>query len=245
MEQEISQVEIDQMDKPLPLWFMLILPFYISAIILVFLLPFAKDWRWLEAWIFTITLAVNMTISMWIINKENPRVLRNRMKYKKEGLTASTKKSAVSDRWVIPVMSLGFFGALILPAFNHRYGWSSIPFGVELVGVVLMNLGVLIMNAAMLQNAYASKILDINKDQILIDTGLYSRVRHPLYSGGIIMILATPVALGHWLSLILAAIASMTLVVRIKFEEEMLVKGMDGYQDYQKRVKYKLFPGIW
>ncbi|HKJ27486.1 MAG TPA: isoprenylcysteine carboxylmethyltransferase family protein [Anaerolineales bacterium] len=245
MEKNISKNEMIDLDKPLSNWLLLLLPFYITAIMLVFLLPFAGEWWWLEAWLFAVVLAVHMTIWMLIINKENPRVLRNRMKTKKEGLSASTKKSASSDRWVIPLMSLGFFGAMVLPAFNQRFGWSTMPFLLEIVGLIVMNIGVGIINLSTLQNAYASKILDINQGQRLIDTGLYSQVRHPLYSGGILMALGTPVALGHWPSLILAAVAALTLVARIPFEEDMLLKGMDGYAEYRERVPYKLIPGIY
>ena len=101
------------------------------------------------------------------------------------------------------------------------------------------------MDIAMYQNAYASKILDINKDQKLIDTGLYGHVRHPLYSGAILMILGLPIALGSWISLIPTAIGIVSLIIRIKFEEEMLIKGMDGYEEYRIRVKYKLIPKIY
>lgn len=237
--------EIDNLDKPFSIWMLLFLPIYVTAIILVFLLPFAGIWWWLEAWLFAVILSIHMTIWTIIINRANPRVLRNRMKTKKEGLSASTKKSANSDRWVMPLMSIGFFGAMILPALNLRFGWTEMPFWLEMVGLVVMNIGVAIIQLAMLQNAYASKILDINKDQQLIDTGLYGKVRHPIYTGGILMALGTPIALGHWPSLGLAAIAALTLIARIPFEEEMLLKGMAGYGDYKKRVKYRLIPGIY
>jgi protein-S-isoprenylcysteine O-methyltransferase Ste14 len=245
MEQETSQTETKKMDKPLPLWFVFILPFYMIGILALLIFPFAKDWRWLEAWVFILTFAVNMTIGLIIINKKNPRVLRNRMKVKKEGMTAVTRKSAGSDRWLMPIMSVGFFGALILPAFAHRFGWPTLPFALEMGGVLLTNIGLIIVNIAMLQNPYASKILDISQDQDLIDSGLYGHIRHPLYSGMVLMIITVPVALGFWYALIPAVFAIMTLMIRIKFEEEMLVNGMDGYTDYQKRVKYKLIPRIY
>jgi protein-S-isoprenylcysteine O-methyltransferase Ste14 len=103
----------------------------------------------------------------------------------------------------------------------------------------------IIMDIAMVQNAFASKILDINKGQTLIDSGMYAHVRHPLYSGAIVLIIGLPIALGSWWGLIPAVIGVLSLVVRIHFEEDMLVKGMDGYSDYQNRVKYKLIPGIY
>ena len=142
-------------------------------------------------------------------------------------------------------LSIGFIGAMILPAFDYRYQWTPIPFAVEIIGLIVVNIGLIILNIAMLQNAFASKLLDINKDQKLIDTGLYSHVRHPLYSGAIIMILGLPIALGSWISLIPAAIAVLSLLIRIKFEEDMLIKGMDGYEEYRTRVKYKILPKIY
>ncbi len=240
-----TQTDADLMDKPLPLWWMLILPFYTGFIVAIFLFPFAGDWRWLEAWAFTLTFAANMTISYAVINVRNPRVLRNRMKFRKEGVTEETRASAGSDRILMPLMSIGFFGAFILPALAHRWGWPSLPLWLEMFGLLLTNIGLIILNRAILQNPFASKLLDINKDQSLVDTGLYAKVRHPLYAGGILMILAIPVALGSLWALIPAAIAALTLVLRIGFEEEMLVHGMEGYREYQARVKYKLVPGIY
>ncbi len=211
----------------------------------MFVFPIAGDWRWVEAWLFVITLTISMTIGMAIINQQNPRVLRNRMKMKKAGLTAATRSSASSDRWIMPVMGVAFFGALILPAIGHRLDWPRLPLAISVIGVIMLNIGLWIMNLAMLENAYASKILDINQDQAIIDTGPYARVRHPLYSGGIVMMLALPIALGSLISLLPALVSALMLVIRIPFEEEMLVKGMDGYADYQERVRYKLIPGIY
>lgn len=207
--------------------------------------PIAKDWRWLEGWLFVVTFAINIGISYFYINKENPRVMRNRMKMKKEGLTSATKKFAGSDRYILPIVALGFFTAIVISDLNHRYGWTSIPFLVEMTGLVVANIGLIIMDTAIMQNAFASKILDINKGQELIDTGLYAHVRHPLYAGAIIYILATPLALGSSLAFIPAVVAALGIVARIIPEEKMLEKGMDGYTDYKSRVKYKLFPRVF
>jgi protein-S-isoprenylcysteine O-methyltransferase Ste14 len=233
------------LDKPFPAWIILTLPLYAGGIFAVLLLPAAGDWRWLEGWLVSITFAINIGISYAIINQKNPRVIRNRMKLKKEGLTEATAQSASSDRWIGIIGGLAFLGFFILAALTHRYGWSAIPLWLELTFLVIANIGLAIMNIAQLQNAFASKLLDINQDQKLIDTGLYSRVRHPLYSGAISWIIGLPIALGSWWALIPAAITAGILVIRIKYEEEMLVAGMEGYIDYQSRVKYKLIPGIY
>jgi protein-S-isoprenylcysteine O-methyltransferase Ste14 len=235
----------NKLDKPLPIWFMLILPFYAGGFMAICLFPVAGDWRWLEGWIFVISFSIILWIGYLYINKANPRVLRNRMKTKKEGLTAATRKSAGSDRWIMPVMAIGFFCAMMIPAWAHRQGWNTLPFWVEMAGIVVSCAGNVIVMIAMLQNAHASKILDINQGQQLIDTGMYGRVRHPLYTGAVFMMLGIPIALGYTPALIAGAIAALSLVIRIKYEEEMLVEGMEGYAEYQKRVRWKLIPGIY
>ncbi len=245
MSSEIPQNKTDKSDKPFPIWAIALIPVYIFVIFIIIFFPLSGDWAWIEAWLFIISFVINMTISFLLINKKNPRVLRNRMKVKKVGVTEKTKSSAGSDKFILPILAIGFVGAFILPVFDYRYQWSSIHFIVEIISLVVTNIGLIIMDIAMVQNAYASKVLDINKDQKLIDTGLYSHVRHPLYSGAILMMLGLPIALGSWISLIPAAIGVISLIIRIKFEEEMLIKGMDGYDEYRTRVKYKLIPKIY
>lgn len=245
MSNETSPDTIDKYDKPLPFWVIALIPVCISILFIILFFPLAQNWTWIEAWLFIISFVINISISYYLINKKNPRVIRNRWKIKKVGVTEKTKKSAGSDKFIIPVLTLGFIGAIILPIFDYRYQWSTIPFVVEISGLVVLNIGLIIMEFAMVQNAYASKLLDINKDQELIDTGLYGHVRHPLYSGAILMIFGVPIALGSWISLIPATIGVLSFIIRIKFEEKMLIKGMDGYEEYRTRVKYKIIPRIY
>jgi len=245
MSDETPQNKIDKSDKPLPLWSIALIPVYISIMFIIIFFPLAQDWAWFEAWLFIISFVTNMTISYALINKKNPRVLRNRMKVKKVGVTDKTKNLARSDWFIMPLLSIGFIGAMVIPPFDYRYQWSYIPFFGEIIGLIVLNIGLIIMDIAMVQNAYASKLLDINKGQMLIDTGLYGHIRHPLYTGAILMILGVPIALGSLISLIPAGIGVFAILIRIKFEEEMLINGMDGYEEYRTRVKSKLIPKIY
>lgn len=243
---EQSRTDLADRRRPLSNWFIfLFIPLYVGVLFGLILFLTAGDWRWLEGWLFLVSFVLILTVGYYLINRENPEVLRNRMKVKKEGLTAAIRKSAGSDRFIFPLMSLSFVGAMILTSLDHRFGWSSVPFWLCLVFLFLINTGNVLILLAMYQNAYASKILDINKGQRLIDTGLYGRIRHPLYAGSILMIFAYPLALGSWWGLIPAALAALSLVLRIHFEEEMLLKGMQGYAEYRERVPYRLIPGIY
>jgi protein-S-isoprenylcysteine O-methyltransferase Ste14 len=245
MDNQVTSIEGSNLDKPLPVWFLIILPFYAGGFLALLLLPASGDWRWLEAWLVIITFSLMTSVFYTIINYQNPRVLRNRMKIKREGLGGDSSETSLKDQIVMVVMGLAFFGFVIVAAISHRYDWSSIPFAIEMVGLALVNLGYGIMNTAILQNAFASKLLDINQDQQLIDTGLYGQVRHPLYAGAILWLLSMPIALGSWWALIPAVLTAAVMVYRIEPEERMLVEGMVGYEDYRKRVKYKLIPRIY
>ncbi len=253
---ETPQNNVDKDDIPLSNWYFLLMPIYLIALFGFLFWFFTQTLLWLEAWIFTIAFAMNVSISYLYINQKNPRVIRNRTKVKKTGITDKTKKSAGSDRFILPLTGIGFIGTFALIIFDYNTQWLSfhldinnqatyIPFLVEIIALIVSNIGLAIMSLAQLQNAYASKLLDINKDQKLIDTGLYAHVRHPLYSGVIIWILFLPVSLGSWISLFLAFLAIIPLLIRIKFEEDMLVNGLEGYEEYKTRVKYKLIPKIY
>jgi len=235
----------DALDQPLSIGFVLLIPVYVAFFLsLVVFLP-AGDWTWLEGWILVGSMSLNMGIGVFIINQKNPRVLRNRMRMKKQGLTKATEKSAASDRFILPILAVLMIGAMVVAGLGHRFDWYTLPFGVALVGVVMVNISEILMQMVTLQNAHASKILDINQGQQLVDTGLYAHVRHPLYSAFCLMMLFWPIALGSVWGLPLSVLACLGLVVRIRFEEEMLLNGMEGYAAYRQRVKYKLIPGIF
>ena len=235
----------NKLDQPLPIWFLVILPVYSGGFLALLLLPAAGDWRWLEAWLVIISFAVITTIYYALINKNNPRVLRNRMKVRREGLGEKRQTTAFRDLLAMIGLGLGFFGFMVIAGLDYRLGWSSVPFWLKMVGLVVFNIGYVIMNTVLLQNAFASKLLDINQDQQLIDTGLYARVRHPMYSGVLLWLAFMPLALGSWWALVPAVVAVVAIILRIRLEENMLLDGMEGYADYQERVRYKLIPGIY
>jgi len=99
MPDEIQRKDIDKYDKPLPLWVIALIPVFISVLFIIIFFPLAQDWAWIEAWLFIVSVVINMTISFYVINKKNPRVLRNRAKVKKVGITDKTKRSAGYDKF--------------------------------------------------------------------------------------------------------------------------------------------------
>ncbi len=243
-----DNTKFDKMDKPLSIVFIAIIPIYASIIIAIFIFPLARDLFWIEGWVFVIFFAIYAFFSMYTLNKKNPRVIRNRMKFRKEKKMkeAKSEKASISDKFILPIFGISFGLMFIISDLDHPFNWSgAFPLWLEVVGFIILGLGLYIIHLSTLQNAYASKVLDIREGQKLIDTGLYAHIRHPLYSGALGMIIGIPLALGSWWGLIPAIISILGLVLRIKYEEKMLLTELDGYKEYRERVRYKLIPKIY
>jgi protein-S-isoprenylcysteine O-methyltransferase Ste14 len=243
-----NDTAIDKMDQPLSNLIVIPLALLVSVLMAVFILPFAGDWCWVEGWIFVGLFTLYFLFSFLSLNKKNPRVLRNRMKPRKEKKMEDkrSEKASESDKFILPILGFTFFLTFVIADLDHPNNWSgAFPIWLEVVGFIILCIGIYILHLSMLQNAYASKVLDIREGQQLIDTGLYAHIRHPLYSGIVGMIVGIPLGLGSWWGLIPAIGCILSIVLRIKYEEEMLLTGLEGYKEYRERVKYKLIPKIY
>jgi len=238
-----EEEQIDNQNKPLNTTLMIVLSLFSVIFQLPLLFLPAKRWDWIEAWAYLIFFYIFMLAQILILNKKNPQVLRNRMNTKKSGLT----KAEGADRWILPLISIDFLALFLIPGFDEGNGWSDVPIPVEIIGFLILGVSFYILYRSMLDNAFASKVLDIRKDSghKVIDTGSYGIVRHPMYTGFLLMGFGLSLALGSWYALIPAALFIVILVIRIKYEEKMLIEGLEGYEEYQAKVKYKLFPKIY
>jgi len=97
----------------------------------------------------------------------------------------------------------------------------------------------------LIQNSFASRIVEIQDSQKVIDTGVYSVIRHPMYTAALTMFFASPIVLGSYYALIPLVFFLIGIIFRIRNEEEVLCKGLEGYSSYMQRVKYRLIPFIW
>ncbi len=143
------------------------------------------------------------------------------------------------------LVSLGFIGLIALPAFDHRFAWSHMPSYVALAGDVLVVLGWLAIFFVFKENTFTSAIIELAPDQTVISTGPYALVRHPMYAGGLVMLLGIPIALGSWWGLLAIAAMTPALIWRLFDEEKFLARNLPGYGEYQKKVRYRLIPQVW
>jgi protein-S-isoprenylcysteine O-methyltransferase Ste14 len=141
--------------------------------------------------------------------------------------------------------SLSFLGIFIAAGLDHRFGWSSIPAWVSVLAAALVALGMIFVFLVFRENTFTSATIEIAAKQRVVDTGPYSLVRHPMYSGAGLLVLAAPAALGSWISLVFAVLLMAVVVLRLLDEEQFLAKELEGYEEYRRKVKYRLIPGVW
>ena len=134
---------------------------------------------------------------------------------------------------------------VVLPAFDHRFGWSPVAPAVSVIANAMIALSFLLFFAVMKSNPYAASTIQVEEGQPVVSTGLYAHIRHPMYSGALLLLAAMPLALGSWWSVFLLVPFFPVLVWRILDEELFLRKNLPGYAEYMQRVRYRLVPRLW
>ena len=199
----------------------------------------AGTFHYWQAWVFIfVFMFATMGPSVYLAVKM-PDALQRRMK---AGPFAETRPL---QKVIIAGTILSVAAVLVVSAFDHRFGWSTVPTAVVVIGNVLVFLGLTIAQFVVIQNNYAGATITVEADQELVSTGLYGLVRHPMYVGTLVMMLGTPLALDSYWGLVFIAPALLILAVRITDEEKMLREELDGYQEYTQKVPYRLVPGVW
>jgi protein-S-isoprenylcysteine O-methyltransferase Ste14 len=201
------------------------------------------DWRWVEGWIFDIWFTALCATTIIYLYRKDPALLAER--YRQPG-TANEKGW---DRYVVYMLVLGFvLWIVIMPLDAKRYGWSpGFPLWLKILGGILLLLSSFLFFRSYADNTFVSPLVRIQSErkQRVVSTGVYGFVRHPMYLGGILLFIGTPLLLGSMYGLLIGVLISFLLVARILGEEKMLVKELDGYADYRKKVRYRLIPFIW
>ena len=155
------------------------------------------------------------------------------------------KEKQGTQKGVVAVMGLIFLGGFILAGLDFRFGWSKVPLPVVIVASVLFLVGYALYAEVMRENAYLSRTIKVEEGQTVISTGLYAVVRHPMYTASTVMFLSLPLILGSWYALIPFALYPVIMVVRIHGEEKLLTAELSGYEEYRRKVRYRLIPFIW
>jgi protein-S-isoprenylcysteine O-methyltransferase Ste14 len=192
-----------------------------------------------QAWVFLGIFVVLSVIYTVYVGVKNPEVLRRRMN------AGPTHESRPVQKVVSSGVVLTFFALLVVSGFDHRFGWSNVPTTVVLVGNVLAAVGLLITMTVVVQNSYAAANITVEADQTVVSTGLYALVRHPMYFGGLVMLIGMPFALGSYWAVVIYLVDPVLLAARILDEEKALTEELTGYREYTEKVHSRLVPHVW
>ena len=221
---------------------------WIRLIIVYLLIPLTLlacggDFGWWQAWIYSLlVIAAGVGGRMWA-ERRHPGLMAERVKFE----NASGVKSW--DKVLAPLMAISVgFPLVIVAGLDHRYGWSPVfPLWLNILGLVLIGLGYAFAVWALVENRFFSGVVRIQTDRghVVCDSGPYRIVRHPGYAGNILPLPGIVLALSSVWTLIPAAAALIIAVVRTALEDRALQEELPGYQDYARRVRYRLFPRIY
>ncbi len=211
---------------------------YIIGAVAVGALVFLPAWtlNYPYGWLFMALLFIPMLIMGAVMAWRTPDLLRKRL---------DGKEKEKAQKGVVALSGLMFPAGFVVSALDFRFGWSSVPMWPVVVASVLFLVGYGMYAEVMRENAYLSRTVEVQEGQQVISTGLYGVVRHPMYLATLFMFLPLPLILGSFWGLIPFALYPAVIVIRILNEEKVLREGLRGYEEYTKKVKYRLVPFIW
>ena len=219
------------------LFFQAITKFLIGALLVgaLIFVP-AGTIKFLNGWIFMGVLFVPMFIFGIYLMFKNPDLLKRRLNAKeKEG----------EQKTVIALSGLMFMAGFVIAGLNYRFGWVVLPNIVTIIASIVFVISYILYAEVLRENAFLLRTIEVEKGQKVVDTGMYGIVRHPMYIVTILLFLSIPLILGSIISFVIFLMYPFIIIKRIKNEEKVLERDLEGYIEYEKKVKYRLIPFIW
>lgn len=221
----------------LKLFFQAIIKFLAGVICigLVIFIP-AGTLNYWNGWLFMVLLFVPMFFAGIALMIKNPDLLMRRL---------NSKEKDKEQKIVILLSGVMFLSIFIVAGLNYRYSWIQLPNMAVLIASIIFVIAYILYAVVLRENEYLSRTIEVEENQRVVNTGLYAVVRHPMYSATILLFLSMPLILGSIISFAIALSYLFIIIKRIKNEETVLEKKLQGYTEYKKEVKYKLIPFIF
>ena len=211
---------------------------FLLGIIILGLLIFFPAWslHYWQGWLLMGILFIPMFIAGLVMMAKNPDLLRKRL---------NAKEQEKEQKTVVALTGVLFILAFVIAGLNWRFQWIVLPEWVIWTAAGIFLACYLLYAEVLRENTYLSRTVEVQEHQKVIDTGLYGIVRHPMYTATTLLFLMMPLVLGSLISFGIMLLYIPLIAKRIRNEEAVLEKGLEGYADYKKRVKYRILPLIW
>jgi protein-S-isoprenylcysteine O-methyltransferase Ste14 len=195
--------------------------------------------RFSEGWVFLAVFSgSSLAITLYLVKKD-PKLLARRTQ---AGPVAEKERT---QKVIQGLASVAFLATLVVPALDYRFRWSHAPTAAVVGGDVLVALGFLLIFFVFRENTFTSSVIEVDPEQRVVETGPYAVVRHPMYSGALVMFLGVPLALGSYLGLATFVPFAAVIVWRLLDEERFLASHLAGYSAYRERIRSRLIPHVW
>ena len=193
-----------------------------------------------QGWAFFLTLALSTALVMIYMARHDRQLLESRLRMGPKAETTQAQKT------ILAVSAALYPVAFVIMVLDHRFGWSpSVPAWLSLVCDGLGALGLYIYFLVVRENRFAAATVQVREGQSVVSTGPYAVVRHPMYSGAVLVLAGSPLALGSWWGLIFTPLFVLSFVWRLVNEERHLAENLAGYREYMRTVRYRLVPHLW
>ena len=195
--------------------------------------------RYWQGWLFlAVFIGSSIALGVYFV-RHDPALIERRMR----GGPSAEQEPA--QKIIIALLMAGLLLMILVPALDRRWHWSTEPAWLALLGNAGIVASFVIFFFVMKQNSYAAATVRVETEQPVISTGLYGVVRHPMYTGALLLTVCMPLALGSSWSLPLLIPVFPILAWRLLDEERVLKRDLPGYTDYCRQVRYRLIPGVW
>jgi len=219
------------------LFFQAILKFAFGLVLIgaLIFLP-AGTFAFPNGWLFIAVLFIPMFAAGIVMMIKNPELLRKRL---------NAKESEGEQKAVIALSGIMFIAAFVVAGLGFRFGWYQLPRWAVIAGTVVFLAAYAAYAEVLRENAWLSRTIEVQDNQEVVDKGLYGIVRHPMYSATLFLFLSMGIILGSPFSFAILLLYIPIIAKRMKNEEKVLLEGLDGYEEYMTRVKYRVIPFIW
>lgn len=211
---------------------------FLSGVLLLGLLLFlpAGTLRWRQGWLLMGLLFIPMFAAGLVMMKRSPELLKKRL---------NAREEQGEQRRVILLSGVMFLAAFVVAGLNFRFRWIVLPDGVSWAFAGVFLLAYALYAEVLRENEWLSRTVEVQENQQVVDTGLYGVVRHPMYMSTLLLFLSMPLVLGSVLSFVIMLAYFPIIARRIRNEEQVLERGLAGYAEYRRKVRWRILPFVW
>jgi len=192
--------------------------------------------RFWQAWLLLFILFVPMIPGALVLGRKNPDLLQKRL---------NMRERQAQQKVVVALSGVLLVATFLLAGFGVRFSWPALPAWASGVGTGVFLAAYALYVQVLRENTFLSRVVEVQENQRVIDTGLYGVVRHPMYLSATLIFLSVPLVLGSPPGCLVMLLVLPLMVIRIRGEERLLRAELEGYEDYCSRVRWRLIPLIW